>query len=193
MAGDAIPASRPLASFEGLELAVPECAKGLGSVILNPESADLIEGVRADPFPIHPDDRGYFLEVQRLGGGLTRNFPLESTQVSAAVSYPDTIKAFHFHLRQTDCWVPSSGMFQVALADLRTASPTFGRRNTFYVGRLRPWRILIPPGVAHGYKIIGGQEAMLVYLTDRFYDPRDEGRIAYNDRSINYDWEMQHK
>ena len=193
MAGDAVPASRPLASLEGLELAVPECAKGLGSVILNPESADLIEGVRADPFPIHPDDRGYFLEVQRLGGGLTRNFPLESTQVSAAVSYPDTIKAFHFHLRQTDCWVPSSGMFQVALADLRTASPTFGRRNTFYVGRLRPWRILIPPGVAHGYKIIGGQEAMLVYLTDRFYDPRDEGRIAYNDRSINYDWEMQHK
>ena len=172
---------------------MPECAKGLGSVILNPESADLIEGVQADPFPIYPDDRGYFLEVQRLGSGLTRNFPLESTQVSAAVSYPDTIKAFHFHLRQTDCWVPSSGMFQVALADLRTASPTFGRRNTFYVGRLRPWRILIPPGVAHGYKIIGGQEAMLVYLTDRFYDPRDEGRIAYNDRSINYDWEMQHK
>jgi dTDP-4-dehydrorhamnose 3,5-epimerase len=193
MAGDAVPASRPLASLEGLELAVPECAKGLGSVILNPESADLIEGVQADPFPIYPDDRGYFLEVQRLGSGLTRNFPLESTQVSAAVSYPDTIKAFHFHLRQTDCWVPSSGMFQVALADLRTASPTFGRRNTFYVGRLRPWRILIPPGVAHGYKIIGGQEAMLVYLTDRFYDPRDEGRIAYNDRSINYDWEMQHK
>jgi len=193
MAGDAVPASRPLASLEGLELAVPECAKGLGSVILNPESADLIEGVQADPFPIYPDDRGYFLEVQRLGSGLTRNFPLESTQVSAAVSYPDTIKAFHFHLRQTDCWVPSSGMFQVALADLRTASPTFGRRNTFYVGRLRPWRILIPPGVAHGYKIIGGQEAMLVYLTDRFYDPRDEGRIAYNDGSINYDWEMQHK
>jgi dTDP-4-dehydrorhamnose 3,5-epimerase len=84
-------------------------------------------------------------------------------------------------------------MFQVALADLRTGSRTFGRRNTLYVGHLRPWRILIPPGVAHGYKIIGGQEALLVYLTDRFYDPRDEGRIAYDDGSINYDWEMQHK
>ena len=193
MAGDAIASGRPLASFEGLELAVPECARGLGSVILDPQSADLIGGVRAEPFPIYPDDRGYFLEVQRLGGGLTQNFPPESIQVSAAGSYPDTIKAFHFHLRQTDCWVPVSGMFQVALADLRSASRTFGRRNTFYVGRLRPWRILIPPGVAHGYKIIGGQEALLVYLTDRFYDPRDEGRIAYNDASINYDWEMQHK
>lgn len=193
MAGDAIAAGRPLASFEGLELAVPECARGLGSVILDPPSADLIEGVRVEPFPIYPDDRGYFLEVQRLGRGLTEVFPPESTQVSAALNYPDTIKAFHYHLRQTDCWIPASGMFQVALADLRSGSRTFGRRNTLYVGRLRPWRILIPPGVAHGYKIIGGQEALLVYLTDRFYDPRDEGRIAYNDDSINYDWEIQHK
>jgi len=32
-----------------------------------------------------------------------------------------------------------------------------------------------------------------VYLTDRFYNPHDEGRIAYNDASINYDWETQHK
>jgi dTDP-4-dehydrorhamnose 3,5-epimerase len=193
MAGNTVIAARPLASSEGLELAVPVCAKGLGSVILNPQSADLIEGVRVDPFPIYPDDRGYFLEVQRFGRGLTESFPPESTQVSAALSYPETIKAFHFHQRQTDCWVPVSGMFQVALADLRTGSPTFGRRNTLYVGRLRPWRILIPPGVAHGYKIIGGQEALLVYLTDRFYDPADEGRIAYDDASINYDWEMQHK
>ena len=135
MAGDTIAAGRPLASFEGLELALPECARGLGSVIGDPESPDLIEGVRAEPFPIYPDDRGYFLEVQRLGRGLTQIFPPESTQVSAALSYPDTIKAFHFHLRQTDCWAPARGMLQVALADLRSGSRTFGRRNTLYVGR----------------------------------------------------------
>jgi len=34
---------------------------------------------------------------------------------------------------------------------------------------------------------------MLVYVTDRFYDPTDEGRIPYNEPSIQYDWEMQHK
>ena len=50
-----------------------------------------------------------------------------------------------------------------------------------YVGALRPWHVLIPPGVAHGYKVIGGEEALLVYLTDRFYNPKDEGRIPYND------------
>jgi len=82
---------------------------------------------------------------------------------------------------------------QVALCDLRVGSPTYGLRNTMYVGGLRPWHVLIPPGVAHGYKIIGGEEALLVYLTDRFYNPADEGRIPYDDCGINYDWETQHK
>ena len=63
-----------------------------------------------------------------------------------------------------------------------------------YVGALRPWQMLIPPGVAHGYKVIGPSEAsMLVYLTNRLYDPRDEGRLPYDDASINYDWDTQRK
>ena len=66
-------------------------------------------------------------------------------------------------------------------------------RNTLYTGALKPWQILIPPGVAHGYKIIGTDPAMLVYATDRFYDPADEGRLPFDDQSINYDWETQHK
>jgi dTDP-4-dehydrorhamnose 3,5-epimerase len=81
----------------------------------------------------------------------------------------------------------------VALVDLRPESATFGRKNTLYVGMLRPWQILIPPGVGHGYKVVGTGPALLVYLTDRFYDPSDEGRIAYNDPGIAYDWELQHK
>ena len=63
------------------------------------------------------------------------------------------------------------GMFQVALVDLRRDSRTFGIRNTLYVGTLRPWQLRIPPGVGHGYKVIGESAALLVYVTDRFYDP----------------------
>ena len=84
-------------------------------------------------------------------------------------------------------------MLQVALVDLRVDSPTYGARNTLYCGALRPWQILIPPGIAHGYKVIGTEPALLVYVTDRFYDASDEGRIAYNEPGINYDWETQHK
>jgi dTDP-4-dehydrorhamnose 3,5-epimerase len=185
--------ARPLAAHGGLELAVPECPKGLGAVIGRVDSPELIAGVEIAPLTVHPDDRGYFLEVQRIGLGLAHAFPPESSQVSAALSYAGTIKAFHFHLRQTDCWTPAKGLFQVALADLRVGSPTFGKRNTMYVGPLRPWQILIPPGVAHGYKIVGVESAMLIYMTDRFYDPADEGRIAFDDAGIHYDWETQRK
>jgi dTDP-4-dehydrorhamnose 3,5-epimerase len=176
-----------------LELVTPTCEKGIGKVILAPDSKELISGVQIYPYPAWPDDRGYFLEVARMGQGLTQQFPKETTQISAALSYPGTIKAFHFHRYQTDCWVPIEGMLQVALVDLRKQSPSFGARNTLYLGTLRRWQMLIPPGIAHGYKVIGTDPAILVYLTDRFYDPKDEGRIPYNDPLIQYDWETQHK
>ena len=182
-----------MAGATAVEIRIPSNEHGIGSVIANHQSKDLIEGVRIEPCPLWPDDRGYFLEVARLAEGLVAGFPLESTQVSAALSYPGAIKAFHFHRYQTDVWLPVQGMLQVALVDLRPASPTFGLRNTMYAGQLRPWRILIPPGVGHGYKVIGATPAMIVYLTDRQYNPADEGRIAYNDAGINYDWELQHK
>lgn len=176
-----------------LKIATPACEKGIGKVILQPDSKDLIAGVRIQPYPLFPDDRGYFLEIARIGQGLPAAFPKDTTQVSAALSYPGTIKAFHYHLHQTDCWVPLDGMLQIALVDLRTESPTFGVRNTLYVGAHRRWQVLVPPGIGHGYKVIGTGPAMLVYLTDRLYDPRDEGRIPYDDPNIQYDWETQHK
>jgi dTDP-4-dehydrorhamnose 3,5-epimerase len=182
-----------IASSGSLELAYPECPKGIGSVIGSPAAADLIEGVRIEPLALWPDDRGYFLEVQRIGRGLAAHFPPATTQTSTALNYPGAIKAFHYHLHQTDCWTPAMGMLQVALVDLRVGSRTFGARNTIYAGLLRLWQILIPPGVGHGYKVIGNAPAMLIYTTDRFYNPTDEGRIPHNHPAIHYDWELQHK
>jgi dTDP-4-dehydrorhamnose 3,5-epimerase len=172
---------------------IPHCEPGIGAVIRTPESAERIEGVEVRPYDLWPDDRGYFLEVARMRQGLAAEFPVETTQVSAALSYAGTIKAFHFHQHQTDLWVPAQGMFQVALVDLRPGSPTHGRKNTLYTGSLKPWQILIPPGVGHGYKVIGDGPAMLVYVTNRLYNPKDEGRIPYNNPEIAYDWETQHK
>ena len=174
-------------------IGTPSCKPGIGDVILSAESPKLIEGVRVAPYSLWPDDRGYFLEVHRVGQGVAAHFDPSTTQISAALSYPGTIKAFHFHLHQTDFWVVSQGMFQVALVDLRPDSPSFGAKNTLYVGALRPWQVLIPPGVGHGYKVVGTQPGMLIYVTNRFYNPEDEGRIPHNDAGIAYDWELQHK
>ena len=189
---------RRIAEKDGLVLAIKAAETGakagIGAVILNPNDPKLIDGVQVAPLALWPDDRGYFLEVARLGDPaeeFTAGFG--STQLSATLSYPGTIKAIHYHCRQTDVWAPVRGMFQVFLYDLRVLSPTFGRLNTFYIGSLRPWKLRIPPGVAHGYKVIGEESALLIYMTDRFYDPADEGRIPFDDPGIHYDWDTQKK
>jgi len=182
----AVDASAPLAL-------AADCAPGVGAIITTPDARSLIDGVHIAPLQVFPDDRGYFLEVFRAGHGLAAAFSSATTQLSATLSYPGAIKAFHYHRHQYDCWMPVAGMFQVVLVDLRADSPSFSAKNTLYLGALRPWQVLIPPGVAHGYKVIGNDPAVLVYVTSRFYNAADEGRIPYNDPGINYDWTVQHK
>ncbi|HTP70198.1 MAG TPA: dTDP-4-dehydrorhamnose 3,5-epimerase family protein [Dongiaceae bacterium] len=187
-----------IAGNNGLQLAMEKAStKGLGKIITTPGSQDLIAGVQVEPMHIHPDDRGFFTELARLGaeGIAAQMVPegLKQIQISATLTYPGTIKAIHYHCYQTDLWLPIAGMLQVFLYDLRRDCQTFGRINTLYVGQLRPWKILIPPGVGHGYKVLGNQPAYLVYLTDRHYNPKDEGRLAYDHPDIGYDWEIQHK
>lgn len=186
---------RPVAKSSAMQLGVVcRGPGGLGTVVDSQESAGLLAGVRVAPLQIRPDDRGYFMEIFRWGQGLAEDFASSANlQVSAALSYPGTIKAIHYHLRQTDLWAPVQGSFQVMLYDLRTDSPTFGRTNTLYTGVLRPLQIRIPPGVGHGYKVLGMESALLVYATDQCYDPADEGRLPWNDPDIKYDWETQRK
>jgi len=182
----------------GLQLAIKHAAaKSLGKIISRPDSPDLIDGILVEPMQVHPDDRGFFVELARLGSrGIAAEMipdPRRKLQISTTLTYPGTIKAIHYHFEQTDLWAPVAGMLQVFLCDLRRASKTFGLINTLYVGLHRPWEILIPPGIGHGYKVLGTQPAQLVYLTDRFYNPLDEGRLLYDHPDIAYDWETQHK
>jgi len=187
----------PLGTPNGIEMAIlPRDSKTLGKIIAKPDSADLIDGVQIAPLVIHADDRGFFTELARLGTGLAaRMVPdgVRGIQVSLTLTYPGTIKAIHYHSEQTDLWAPVSGMVQVFLYDLRVQSRTFGAINTIYSGRFQPWEILIPPGVAHGYKALGIEPIQLVYFTDRHYNPADELRLPYDHPGIAYDWEMQHK
>jgi dTDP-4-dehydrorhamnose 3,5-epimerase len=186
-----------LGTKNGIELAIRgRTEKTLGKIIAKADSPDLIEGVRIEPLQVYPDDRGFFAELARLGKGLASGMVPDGTrsiQVSFTLTYPGTIKAIHYHSEQTDLWAPVSGMLQIFLCDLRRQSKTFGLINTLYVGRFRPWEILIPPGVGHGYKALGIEPINLLYFTDRHYNPADELRLAYNDPNIGYDWETQFK
>ena len=91
----------PLGTKNGIKLAIlRRSKKTLGEVIGQPDSPDLIEGVRIEPLQIHPDDRGFFGELTRLGEGLATKMLPEGDrriQVSFTLTYPGIIKAIHFH------------------------------------------------------------------------------------------------
>jgi dTDP-4-dehydrorhamnose 3,5-epimerase len=176
---------------------VPRSQPDCGDVISNPQAPQLIQGVEIEPLTQHPDDRGLFAELFRFGEpGMGRDFdPAKGShiQVSFTISYAGVIKAIHYHFEQTDLWAPLAGMFQVILCDLRETSATCGRVNTLFIGTQRPWKLRIPAGVGHGYKVVGPDSGMLVYATDRTYNPQDEKRIPFDDPGINYDWVMRPK
>src|SRR6266851_10399792 len=106
----------PLGTRNGIELAIARrTAKTLGKIIAKPNSPDLIEGIRIQPLQIYPDDRGFFTEIARLGRGLATDMVPDSTrkiQISLTLTYPNTIKAIHYHSEQTDLWAPVTGMVQ---------------------------------------------------------------------------------
>lgn len=151
----------------------------------------MIDGVRHKQLVKHCDDRGYFAELVRDDEGLLERFG----QMSVSMSYPGVIKAFHYHKKQDDIWFFPSGNAQVVLVDMREDSRTFKETNVFYMGEENPSVLLIPRGVAHGYRVLGNEPLTIVYLTTQSYRPEapDEYRIPWNDPEINFNWQTEHR
>jgi dTDP-4-dehydrorhamnose 3,5-epimerase len=58
----------------------------------------------------------------------------------------------------------------------------------FYMGDFQAAKVVrIPPGVAHGCKVIQGP-ANLFYITSHVYNKDDEYRIPYDCGEIDFDW-----
>ena len=145
----------------------------------------MIDGVVVKALATHADERGYFRELIRS----TDEFFKEGfAQWSHSLMYPGVIKAWHIHPTQIDWWYVPVGNLKVVLYDQRAHSASAGKLKAFFLGENYAAQVLkIPAGVAHGCKALSGV-AHLFYITSKIYDPAEEGRIAHDDPTINYDW-----
>ena len=162
-----------------------------------------IEGVMVKTFRKHVDQRGYFIEQLKRGDLDDAGAPFCPTepfaQMSRSLAYarggnpPELIKAFHWHRGQWDYWDIVAGNARVVLVDLREESPTVGRIQTLMLGENSPRMVAIPPFVAHGYQAVDLRDVVLTYYVTEPYDPDDpdEGRIAWDDERIGFDWSIQ--
>ena len=109
------------------------------------------------------------------------------------MSFPGVAKAWHVHQKQVDWWYVAVGTIKVALYDTRPDSLTHGETQELLMGDGQPPIVLkIPPGVAHGYRVLNGP-AHVFYVVSHEYDGTDEGRVPHDDPEIGYDWTAKPK
>lgn len=150
---------------------------------------EYISGVKVQKLRLIPDDRGWLMELLRSDWDMFDKFG----QAYVTTCYPGVVKAWHYHKLQTDHFTCVHGVAKLALYDPRDASPTKGMTNEFYIGPLNPTLVRIPPLVYHGFAAVGSEMAMIInFPTELYnYEAPDEFRIAYNDPSIPYRWELR--
>ena len=151
----------------------------------------MIEGVVIKTCTVNADDRGTLVEIVRDDEPVFRDV----RQTTYTVAYPGVVKAFHWHRRQWEVWFFASGMAQVVIYDRRDGSPTQGQTDVLYMGSRHPLVVAIPPGVAHGYRVLGVEPAALFYHTTEHYDPADpdEERLPFDDPRIGFDWRTKNR
>ena len=97
-------------------------------------------------------------------------------------AYPGRVVAWHRHQKQTDHWFVIKGNLKVGLLD------DDGNHKWVYLGDNDRRVLSIPPGVWHGYMVMGDEETILMYYITSKYDEKnpDEERMTPEEGGI--DW-----
>ena len=134
------------------------------------------------PAAIYSDDRGWSL-MNQLQGVLT-----PQGQINFSMMYPNVIKAWHRHRRQTDFWLCVVGNLKVGVHCDKS-----GRTWLATIGEKRPGVMIVPPPLWHGCASIGHAPAGLLYYVTCAYDPEnpDEDRRAF-DSVEGFPWGVRH-
>ena len=132
-----------------------------------------IKDVVVYPLKKYFDDRGWLAELFRHDD-LAEEFHPVMSYVS--FTNPGTQRGPHEHVDQADlfCFIGPS-TFNMRMWDNRTDSPTFNQMMSFNAGVDEPMAVVVPKGVVHGYKNIGGVDGMVINCPNRLYMGEGKG------------------
>ena len=149
----------------------------------------MIKGVATKDLNLIPDERGFLMEMLRSDDEIFERFG----QVYMTCCYPNVVKGWHYHRKQTDFFVCVRGMAKVVLYDGREDSSTFGEINEFFIGERRQKLLKIPPLLMHGFKAVGDELAYIINCpTEPFNrEEPDEYRLPWDTDEIPYDWDIK--
>jgi dTDP-4-dehydrorhamnose 3,5-epimerase len=151
----------------------------------------VVNGVKTKQLKSIPDERGRVMEMLRCDDELFTTFG----QAYMTSTYPQVVKAWHYHREQTDNFVVVRGMLKLVCYDAREKSPRRGELNEFFIDEHNNLLVQIPAGVYHGWKCISETEAIIINIASEPYNHQqpDEFRQPYNWPDIPYDWNIRLK
>ncbi|PWB70814.1 dTDP-4-dehydrorhamnose 3,5-epimerase [candidate division GN15 bacterium] len=139
-----------------------------------------IDGVIIRELKRFHDSRGWLAELFRHDELPNEYFPVMSY---LSMTRAGVTRGPHEHADQADyfCFIGPS-TFRLYLWDNRRTSATFGRTCHFDFGEDNPAAVIVPEGVVHAYKNIGGRDGIVFNAPNRLYagqgkkEPVDEIR-----------------
>lgn len=146
----------------------------------------MIEGVVIKQLKLIPDERGRLMEMLRSDEDIFAGFG----QVYMTTTYPQVVKAWHYHKKQDDFIVCVKGMLKLVLFDDRETSATRGEVAEFFIGDHNPMLVKVPRMVYHGWKCISTDEAIVINVPTEPYNREepDEYRLDPHNNNIPYRW-----
>lgn len=141
---------------------------------------------------VFKDSRGYFFESYSERVFSAEGIYIKFVQDNQSKSSYGVIRGLHYQLNphaQTKLVRVLSGKILDVAVDIRTGSPTYGEAFSIELSANNNKQLLIPKGFAHGFSVLS-ETAEVMYKCDEFYFKESEGGIAYNDATLNIDWQI---
>ena len=149
-----------------------------------------LPGVKLLTPTLHRDHRGHFAELFTAAELEAAGIPSHFAQANVSHSLPGVIRGLHYQEEPPQGKLVSciAGAIFDVVADVNPGSATFSRHISVELSADTRQSLWIPPRYAHGFAVIGGHKATVLYFTDTRYHPKSEKGILWSDLSLSISW-----
>ncbi len=138
------------------------------------------------------DERGFFLESYNEKVFAELGIEVRFVQDNHSSSRQNVLRGLHYQIKQAQGKLVRAveGTILDVAVDVRRSSPTFGGWEAVRLSGENKRMLWIPPGFAHGFRVIS-EKAQVLYKATDYYAPEHERTLAWNDPDLKIDWEVE--
>jgi len=140
---------------------------------------------------IFGDQRGFFKETFSAERYSQVGIDLPFVQDNQSRSCRGVLRGLHFQKNRPQgklVGVTRGAVYDVAV-DINPESATFGRYVGIEITEDNHRQLYIPPGYAHGFCVLS-ETVDFVYKCTDYYQPEDEGGLAWNCPEVGIEWPL---